>query len=189
MKSIIKNAAITLLLTIGLTVSAQTKQVNASKSTVAWVGKKITGQHSGTVGLKSGALIFKNNKLTGGTFTVDMSKLEVTDIPSGKGKENLEGHLKADDFFGTANYPTANLVFKTIKRKSNNLYTVVADLTVKNITNPVTFDIATTNSSASTTLKIDRTAYGIKYNSGNFFKDLGDKTINDIFDLQVSLVF
>lgn len=189
MKTIIKNAAITLLLTIGLAVSAQTKQVNASKSTVAWVGKKITGQHDGTVGLKSGALNFKNNMLAGGTFTVDMTKLEVKDLASGKGKENLEGHLKAEDFFGTANYPSASMVFKKIKRKSNNLYTVVGDLTIKNITSPVTFDIKTTKNTASTTLQIDRTVYGIKYNSGNFFKDLGDKAINDIFDLNVSLVF
>ena len=189
MKTIFKTAAIALAFTISSTIFAQTKQVDASKSTVAWIGKKITGQHDGTVGLKSGALNFKNNKLAGGTFTVDMSVLTVKDIPTGKGKEDLEGHLKADDFFGTTKYPNANLVFKKIASKGDGLYTVTGDLTIKGITKPITFDMATTANTATTTLKVDRTAYGIKYKSGNFFKDLGDKTIDDIFELNVALVF
>lgn len=43
-----------------------------------------------------------------------MASITVTDLKAGEGKENLEGHLKADDFFGTAKFPTATLVFKTI---------------------------------------------------------------------------
>ena len=189
MKTIFKSLAIAILVTISGNITAQTKQVDASKSTIGWVGKKLTGQHDGTVGLKSGALNFKKDKLKGGTFTVDMNALIVKDIPTGKGKEDLEGHLKADDFFGTTKFPTANLVFKKIADKGNGLYAVTGDLTVKGITKPITFDMATTTTTATTTLKIDRTQYGIKYNSGNFFKNLGDKTINDIFELQVALVF
>ena len=189
MKSNLKTLAIALLVTISATVAAQTKQVDASKSSIVWVGKKITGQHDGTVGLKSGALNFKKDKLKGGTFTVDMNALIVTDIAAGKGKEDLEGHLKADDFFGTTTFPTANLVFKKIADKGNGLYAVTGDLTIKGITMPITFDMATTANTAKTTLKIDRTQYGIKYKSGNFFKNLGDKTISDIFELQVALAF
>ncbi|MEO0058595.1 MAG: hypothetical protein RLZZ312_242 [Bacteroidota bacterium] len=185
----LKTIAIALLATISLTISAQTKTVDASKSAINWVGKKVTGSHEGTIGIKSGTLIFKKNKLTGGTFVVDMNALIVTDLAAGKGKENLEGHLKADDFFGTTKFPTATLIFKKIIAKPSGVYAVTGDLTIKGITKSVTFDLATTATTASTALKVDRTKYDIKYNSGNFFQNLGDKVINDDFELKVLLQF
>lgn len=170
--------------------SAQTKQINVNKSKIDWIGKKVTGQHSGTVSFKDGSLVFKGNKLTGGTFTVDMNSINVTDLKAGEGKEKLEGHLKNDDFFGTDKYPTAKLVFKTIAAaKDKNTYTVTADLTIRNKTNPVTFVLAVNGNTATTAFKVDRAKYDIKFNSGSFFENLGDKTIYDDFDLNVSLSF
>lgn len=145
-------------------VSAQTKKIDVSKSSINWVGKKVTGEHSGTVNFKDGAIVFKGNKLKGGTFTVDMTSLNATDL-SGEYQTKLNGHLKADDFFGTDKFPTATLVFKTIAEKSANLYTVTADLTIKGITKPVTFDLAVKGNTATTSFKVDRTKYDIKYNS------------------------
>jgi len=169
-----------------LTITAQTKKVDASKSTINWVGKKVTGQHSGTVAIKSGALVFKKNALTGGTFTVDMQSLTSTDL-TGEYLGKLNGHLKSEDFFSTEKFPTSTLVFKTIAAKGNGLYTVTADLTIKGKTNPVTFDITVKGDTASTAFKVDRTKYDIKYGSGSFFEGLGDKTIYDDFELTVNL--
>ena len=169
-------------------VSAQTKKIDVSKSSINWVGKKVTGQHSGTVALKSGALVFKKNVLTGGTFTVNMTSLTSTDL-TGEYQGKLNGHLKADDFFGTDKYPTSTLVFKTIASKGNDVYTVTADLTIKAKTNPVTFDITVKGGTATTAFKVDRTKYDIKYGSGSFFEGLGDKTIYDDFELTVNLKF
>jgi polyisoprenoid-binding protein YceI len=171
-----------------LAVTAQTKKVDASKSTINWVGKKVTGEHSGTVAIKNGALVFKKNVLTGGTFTVDMTSLTATDL-TGEYQGKLNGHLKADDFFGTDKFPTSTLVFKTIAAKGNDVYTVTADLTIKAKTNPITFDITVKGNTATTALKIDRTKYDIKYGSKSFFEGLGDKTIYDDFDLAVNLKF
>ena len=185
----LKTLAAAILATISISLSAQTKQVDAAKSSINWVGKKVTGSHEGTIGLKSGTLIFKKDKLAGGTFMVDMTSLIVTDLKTGKGKENLEGHLKADDFFGTEKFPTAMLVFKKIAPKTAGIYTVTGDLTIKGITKPITFDLATDTATATTTLKVDRTKYDIKYNSGNFFQNLGDKVISDEFELKVALLF
>ena len=186
-----KTIAIALLVAVSTTaVTAQTKKVDVSKSKISWIGKKVTGQHSGTVTLKDGALVFEGKKLKGGTFTVDMNSIAVTDLTADQGKEKLEGHLKADDFFGVAKYPTAKLVFKTIAAgKTAGTYTVTADLTIKDKTNPVTFDIAVKGNMATTSFSVDRTKYDIKYGSGSFFDGLGDKTINDNFDLTVSLQF
>jgi polyisoprenoid-binding protein YceI len=185
----LKTIAFALLVTVSATITAQTKKIDAKTSTIAWVGKKVTGQHSGTLSIKDGALVFKKAKLAGGTINVDMSTVTVTDLKAGEGKEDLEGHLKADDFFGTSKFSTAKIVFKTIATKSTGLYSVTADLTIKGITNPITFDMSTTENSATSSLKVDRTKYGIKYGSGSFFQNLGDKTISDEFELNVVLKF
>jgi polyisoprenoid-binding protein YceI len=185
----LKTIAIAFLLTFSATISAQNKKIDAKTSTISWVGKKVTGQHSGTIGIKDGTLVFKKNKLKGGTITVDMASILVTDLQTGKGKEDLEGHLKADDFFGTAKFATAKIDFKLIADNGDGKYTVTADLTIKDVTKPVKFDIVVKGKTATTTLKIDRTKYGIKYGSGSFFENLGDKTISDEFELNVTLKF
>ncbi len=126
--------------------------------------------------------------LCGGTFTVDMTSIAVTDLEGGmKGK--LEGHLKADDFFGTDKYPTSKLVFKKIATKENNTYTIYADLTIKDKTNEVVFDMVAKDKTATAEVVIDRTKYGIEYNSGSIFDGLGDKAINDDFILNVVLTY
>jgi len=185
-----KTIAIALLVAVTtLTATAQDKKINAAKSTITWVGKKVTGQHEGTVGIKDGVLSFKGGKVTGGNFTVDMNSIAVTDLKAGEGKEKLEGHLKAEDFFGTDKFATSKLVFKSVKSKSANVYTVTADLTIKGITKPVTFDLNTTKNTATTKFNVDRTKYGIKYNSKSFFETIGDKAIYDEFELTVNLQF
>jgi polyisoprenoid-binding protein YceI len=184
-----KTIAIALLVAFSAsTVNAQTKKVDVTKSTINWVGKKVTGQHSGTVNLKEGTLIFKKAKLAGGTFIVDMPSLTSTDL-TGEYLGKLNGHLKSDDFFGTDKHKTAVLVFKKLDAKENGVYTVTADLTIKGKKNPVTFDLATTANSATTTFKVDRTKYDIKYGSGSFFDNLGDKAIENEFELTVALQF
>ncbi|MNQ08776.1 hypothetical protein D3C85_215760 [compost metagenome] len=185
----LKTIALALVVVLStLSVTAQTKKVDASKSTINWVGKKVTGQHSGTVNFKDGALVFKGKKLAGGTFTVDMPSLTATDL-TGEYQGKLNGHLKSDDFFGTEKFPTSTLVFKKIAAKGKDVYTVTADLTIKGKTNPVTFDITVSGNTATTALKVDRTKYDIKYGSGSFFDNLGDKAISDEFELTVALKF
>jgi len=184
----LKTIAIALLVAFG-TVNAQTKKVDAAKSSISWLAKKVTGQHDGTVNLKEGNLIFKGKKIVGGNFTVDMTSMTTTDLKAGQGKEKLDGHLKSEDFFGTEKYPTATLVFKSIGEKSAGVYSVTADLTIKGITDSVTFDLATTANTASTNVKINRTKFGIKYGSGSFFDNLGDRVIDDEFLLTVALKF
>ena len=78
---------------------------------------------------------------------------------------------------------------KKIGSKGSDIYTVTADLTIKGITVPVTFDLALGDGTARTSFKINRTKYDIKYGSGSFFDNLGDKTIDDEFELNVNLVY
>lgn len=164
------------------------KEVNKETSKVTWKAYKVTGSHTGTVDLKEGALMFDDGKLTGGEFVVEMATLVSTDL-EGEYKGKLEGHLKSDDFFGVETHPTAKLVFAEVNASGKNSYEVTGDLTIKGITKPVTFDVSVYGSKATATMKIDRSEYDVKYGSGAFFENLGDKTIYDEFDLVVDLEF
>ena len=185
----LKSIALALVVVLStVSVSAQTKNINTTTSTIEWVGKKVTGQHNGIVNFKDGAVVLKGKKLVGGSFTVDMNSLTATDL-SGEYQGKLNGHLKADDFFGTAKFPTATLVIKKIGAKAANVYTATADLTIKGITNPVTFDMTVNGDTATTAFNVDRTKYDIKYGSKSFFESIGDKAISDEFELKVTLKF
>ena len=145
------------------------------------------GQHEGTISLREGALEFDKKQLTGGSFVMDMTSINTTDL-EGDYKNKLDGHLKANDFFGVEKHPKATLVFTSVTKNETN-YSVVGDLTIKGITNKIAFDLEISGNTATTSLKVDRTKYGIKYGSASFFDDLKDKAIYDEFDLKVSLKF
>ena len=118
---------------------------------------------------------------------MDMTSINTTDI-QGDYKKKLDGHLKADDFFGVEKHKKATLVFKSVTKNETN-YSVVGDLTIKGITNKVSFELAVSENTATTTFQIDRTKFGIKYGSASFFDGLKDKAIYNEFDLKVSLKF
>ena len=75
----------------------------------------------------------------------------------------------------------------TVVEKSQGLYGVAGQMTIKGKTNPIAFDLNLKGNSATTTLVIDRSKYDIRYGSGSFFDNLGDKTIYDDFTLNITL--
>jgi polyisoprenoid-binding protein YceI len=159
--------------------------INLETSKIDWKGYKVLGQHDGYIKFKSGNLVFDNGNLVGGEFVVDMSSLVCTDL-SGKGKENLEGHLKSDDFFGVAAFPTSSLkITKVVSRGKPGEYKVTANLTIKSTSKEIKFNAAVLDGNASAAIKVDRSEYDIRYGSGSFFDSLGDKTIYDEFDLNI----
>lgn len=179
-------AAIAIILATSTTV-AQQKEVKATNSKVEWKGKKITGSHNGTVEMKEGTLIFDGDNLVGGNFVIDMTTITVLDM-KGKGKDNLEGHLKSDDFFGVDNYPVATLEIKSANKTKDGYY-INADITIKGKTEPIAFELEVEGNKAEAELKIDRTKFGVRYGSGSFFDNLGDNTIYDNFELEVEFRF
>ena len=99
--------------------NAQEATINTAESSIHWLAKKVAGQHEGNINLVSGSLMMNDGILTGGSFVVDMTSLNTTDL-QGNSKQKLEGHLKSNDFFGVATYPQAKLVFNSrhyIRRK------------------------------------------------------------------------
>ncbi|MDT0648777.1 YceI family protein [Autumnicola edwardsiae] len=164
------------------------KEIKTQESNVIWKGKKLAGSHSGTIDLKEGYLTMENNEPTGGEFVMDMTSIKVTDL-SGKTKQQLEDHLKNEDFFSVDKYPTAKLVVKNVVKKDDGTYGILGDLSIKEDTNPVTFEQEMSDNSAAAKVVIDRSKFNVRYGSGSFFSNLGDNTIHDNFELDVNLKF
>ncbi len=165
--------------------------IDTTNSKVVWTASKVTGTHTGTVKVKSGALKLDQGKLVGGDFTVDMTSIDCTDL-QGEWKDKLVGHLKSADFFGTDKYPTAKFVItRAIPLDTKGNYKVVGNITIKETTKEIKFNAAVTETAGKATatakITLDRTDFDVRYGSGSFFDGLGDKTIYDEFELQVTL--
>lgn len=167
-------------------------EVNTNKSKVKWNGKKVTGEHYGTIQLEDGTVKVEDGKITGGTFIMDMNTLVCEDIENESMNGRLVGHLKSDDFFSVEKHPAAKLVLKDVTHKGGEDYTFKGHLTIKEITHPVTFDGKASVDDGRLTstgiIEVDRTLYDIKFRSGKFFQDLGDKLIYDTFTLDFDVV-
>ncbi len=157
-----------------------------STSFVKWIGKKVTGQHEGLVMIDDAFLEFEDNNLVGGQISVKMNTISCTDL-DGDSKKSIEGHLKSDDFFSTNKYPFSKLVIKNVKKLNSTKHKIFAKMTVKGITKDINFIAYINNGNAKADIIIDRTKFNVKYGSGSFFENLGDKMIYDDFTLSVNL--
>lgn len=190
MKTKILNFVLAFALLSSATVIAQNEfdelAVNELESTVNWKGYKVLGEHEGTINVKKGTLFFDGPKLVNGTIEIDMTSINTTDL-EGEMKGNLDGHLKSDDFFGTANHGTATLVIKSVEKGKDAATKASGELTIKGITHPITLEIEMGDDMFTASMKVDRTKYGIKYKSASFIDGLKDKAIKDIFDINATI--
>ena len=186
MKTFKSLAIFVLALSLTTSVYAGSQKVDASKSSVKWLGKKVTGEHFGTISVKEGYL-----DSSGGKVVIDMNSMLVEDIKDSGMNAKLLGHLKSDDFFGVSTFPTSELLVTKVENKGNS-HTFSGNLTIKGITHPASFTATSVKSGKTTTysgtLTIDRSKYNVRYGSKSFFNDLGDKTIYDEFTLDFNLV-
>lgn len=186
----IKNLLIATVALSSIAAFAKTDKVDIdpAASKLVYVGKKVTGQHTGEVKIAGGYLNFEKNALKGGEIEVDMTSISNNDLTDKDYHKKFLDHMVSEDFFAVEKFKTAKLVVKSVKKeKTADTYKVVADLTIKGKTAPVTFDAVATKEKASAKLVFDRTTYDIKYGSGKFFQGLGDKMISDDVELDVTL--
>jgi polyisoprenoid-binding protein YceI len=171
--------------------------IERAKSSIEWVGKKVTGAHNGTVDIADGVLTLTDGELTGGQFNIDTRSIRILDVTDLNTNTQFAGHLASEDFFAAEAYPTASLDITSVSQGRNGHegianYRVAANLTIKGITQPIEFEAAVGTVKgdtlrASARVVVDRTKYGMKFRSGNFFKDLGDTLIFNDFTLNVLL--
>jgi polyisoprenoid-binding protein YceI len=174
-----------------MTAFGQTYNVDSSISKITYVGKKVTGEHTGTISLKSGSLTFKGDTISAGEFVADMNSLTSTDITDKEYNAKYVSHMKSPDFFNTEKHPESKLVIKSSKKTKNGLE-VSGELTMLGETKPVSFVVTNLKKTdagvtGKSNLTLNRTQWGLKYGSTSFFKGLGDKAIHDEFTLAVEL--
>ena len=166
-------------------------------STLGWEGKAVTHGHNGTMNFSDGELLVKGNAIVGGTVTVDMKSMKATDITDAESQGKFVGHMSSDDFFGVATNPTSTFKIVSVTpikgaASDANNATITGDMTIKGVTQRISFPakvgVKGGVASASGKVTIDRTKFGLKYGSKSFFDSIGDKAINDEFDLTFNVI-
>jgi polyisoprenoid-binding protein YceI len=171
-------------------------EISASESSITWVGRKVTGSHSGTVPLKSGEVLVEGDSIKSGKFGIDLSGVAVTDITDAKNNAKLVGHLKSPDFFAADLFPTVEFTIDSATPLAKPLAsgentTIKGTLAIKGISKPVEFPaqvgVKDGIAQARGKAKLDRTQWDIRYGSGKFFQGLGDKLIYDEFEVDFNI--
>lgn len=178
-----------------------TYNIVAEQTSVNWYATKVGGKHNGTVDVKDGFLKVQDGKITGGSFTIDMSSITVLDL-DGEWKMKLERHLKGldqgkeDHFFNIQKHPTATFDITKVtdlEGSENGNAMVYGDLTIKGKTNPVgmTAMVSMMDDQVKVQVQemiIDRTEWGVNYNSKKIFSDVQDNIIHDDVKFELGLV-
>ncbi|GAA3784391.1 YceI family protein [Flavobacterium ginsengiterrae] len=163
----------------------------SSQSRIDWTGRKVTGAHNGTIGIKNGNFILNGGKIKGGNVVIDTTSIKILDVTDPATNTQFAGHLASDDFFSIEKFPTASFEVLNVKELPNGNFHLEGNLTIKDITHPAGFEVSLQNHSNGISLAgkliIDRTKYDIKFRSGNFFKDLGDTLIYNDFELDFNI--
>jgi polyisoprenoid-binding protein YceI len=193
----------TLGLILGIVVAASTAfatnaektssyEIDTKESKVIWTAGKITGaKHTGYILIANGTIEVKGKSISSANLNIDLNTIVNTDIENEEYNKKLVGHLKSDDFFSVEKHPLANFEITSVKKANGSEYRVVGNLSIKGITNEISFpakiNISGGKVTAYGTASIDRTKWDIKYGSASFFKGLGDKTINNEFEIKFEL--
>lgn len=175
--------------TFSLSLNAQEKlAINPQKSNIHWYGYYTFyfGGHDGTIDIKEGHFIKTKDKISGGEFIIDMTSIKSTDIKNEEANKSLVDHLKDPDFFDVKKYPKGKLVITKVEYHDATHAQIHANLSLKGVTAPIKFQ-AEFNFEAqtmTTKFKIDRTRWGVNYNS-----KIKDGAISDAigFEVRISL--
>lgn len=174
--------------------------VDVANSVVNWEGTKLVGGgHEGTINLSDGRIAVAGGNIVGGEFTIDMTSLAATDLEAGDGKEDLEGHLKNEDFFDVEKFPTAKFTVVSAQAMPEGsagsaTHQVTGNFTMKGETRSIAIPVTVTmdgdmmNAEASDFV-IDRTEWGIVYGADGSVADLAkDRVINNNVGLSFKIV-
>ncbi len=180
------SASLVLFMAFNKPVKTEVYKVDTERSSIDWIGRKVTGKHDGKIKISSGEVLVNGNAVKGGSFVMDMSSIT-------SDSERLTGHLKTDDFFSVEKNPTSKFVITKVTAAGTDRVNITGDLTIKGITQPVTFPASVkkqdnTIVAVAKNVMVNRTKYDVRYGSKSFFNDIGDKAIDDEFELSINLV-
>ena len=166
-----------------------TLQVDLSNSSIHWKGTKMrgAGKHEGQIQLQDGYFLTDQNKLVGGRFTINMSTIQVTDIPQHEPvpRKRFNDHMKSEEFFNAEKYPTSEFTITEINNLANDSIWVSGNLTIKDITKNISFKAKNGEKEFSTKFTFDRFEWNIAYEGNWADKTLVDKDIELTINLKI----
>ena len=173
-------------------------EIDTASSRMLWTGRNINGAHTGTISVKSGWLEVAAGPMASGEITLDMESIANTDLTDTVLNRMLIAHLKSDDFFDTARYPTATFHLRHVTHnpyaRPGNINTDIdGALTLKGITEdlgfPALIEVLPGGAlSAEAHFDIDRTRWNVIYGSGKFYEELGKNLVHDNISLSLHIV-
>ena len=163
-----------------------TYTVDTERSAIDWTAKKVGGGHTGTIKITSGSLVHNGKTLTKGTFLINMSSITSDNA-------RVTTHLKSDDFFAAEKNPNSKFEITKVTPAGTDRVNIAGNLTIKGISQPITFPATVKTKkdvivAVATGIRVDRTKYDIKFRSKTFFLDIGDRAVDDEFELNINLV-
>ena len=160
----------------------ETLELNPNRSSIRWYGTNgspVIAEHTGGIKVKKGKVIVNTaGEITAAELVMDMTSI-TNDNLSGELQSKIVQHLKSPDFFDVKKYPEATFKSTQIQKISDKKYQIIGQLTIKNTKK--------NNYSFKGNFIFDRTDFDVKYGSGKFFSNLGDKLINDTVKLSFDL--
>ena len=167
-----------------------TYRVDATNTVVAWRGTKGLGlgSHEGIVRVQDGSFQMNDRELIGGSITIDMRTIEVTDIPPSDPipRERIRSHLADEDFFYVARFPTASLRIVSATRDGTR-YQITGNMTIRGVTRRLVFPMTVAQFGnqlrATGEVTLNRRAWGV-----SFAGLIRDKLVDDDFTLRITLV-
>jgi polyisoprenoid-binding protein YceI len=167
------------------------------ESFVNWKGMPVMGGdgHQGYIKPLTGTLAFDGNgTIAGGYFELDMNTITVTDRKDTSSDNGLVSHLKDPDFFDVKKYPKGTFqLTKAIKVSSDSSYYITGQLTLRAITQEIHFPATIVRNGedivATASLTIDRTKWGITYQSGSVLALVKDELLEDRVPVSLALRF
>ncbi len=121
------------------------------------------------------------------TFEADVNSINT-------GNDQRDGHLKGDDFFSAEKYPKLKFVSKSIQKIDNEHYKISGDLTIRDVTKPITLDAVyggtvknhygKTVAGFEITGKINRKDFGLKWHAAT---EAGQIVVSDEVRLDITV--
>jgi polyisoprenoid-binding protein YceI len=176
---------IILILTFSsLKITAQKLDLIGKESNLTWTGKAAFSSYSltGTLKAKAGFIKIADNTITDLKIIINMKSLNHEN-------KDLTKHLRGKDFFEVNTFPEAFFeIYEPIKIVDNKAI-LLGKMTINGITKEEIISVLINKKSMSFECELNRTDYGVKFNSPSFFKKMKENAIADNFLLNGELVF
>ena len=167
------------------TPGAVTSNVIKEKSSIEWVGAKVTRDHDGKFNDFNGWIEYAGGQPSRIAFEIDMNSIESDD-------PKLTGHLKSADFFDVAKFPKATFVSTSITPAAAGAaggatHTVKGQLNMhgveREVTIPVRAQVSAEGVRTTSEFTINRHDWGISY------RGAADDLIRDNVLIRLNLMF